>query len=50
MAMARRILAERDRLRAAVTALLDYERTGAPEWPDWDQYFDALRAALKEQP
>jgi hypothetical protein len=39
--------AERDRLRAAIEALFEYQRTGGPEYPDWDRYFDRLEAALK---
>lgn len=35
-----------DRLAAVVRDLLDYEETGAPDHPDWDTKFDALRAAL----
>ena len=33
-------------LRKAAQALIDYETAGAPDFPEWDRYFDALRAAL----
>ena len=42
--------AEVERLRsieAAARALIEYQSTGDPYYPDWDRYFDALETALQ---
>jgi len=41
-------LADLAKLRAAVEALHDYETTGAPDYHEWDRYFDAVYAAARE--
>lgn len=42
-------LADLAKLRAAVEALHDYETTGAPDYHEWDRYFDAVYAAAQHR-
>jgi hypothetical protein len=35
-------------MERAATALVAYQTDGAPAFDEWDQKFDALRAALAE--
>ena len=30
-------------------ALLDYQELGAPDFPDWDRYYDALAALFDKE-
>jgi hypothetical protein len=38
--------ARSEAIEAAARQLIQYEEIGRPDFPNWDRYFDALRAAL----
>ena len=33
-------------VRKAAEALMEYEASGGPDFPEWDRLYDALKAAL----